>query len=342
MSGSHRLFTIDNASQAYPVREAAGELGKELGFDETKIGAASIVINELAQNLVKHANGGSILLAPIFSPKESKTVKPIGIEIIALDRAQGMVDFANSMLDGVSTSARKSMGSGLGAIKRLSDKMDFFSLEGAGTAIVSSFYADKDQLSKNCDVSAISVPLPSETACGDGWFVIERGARLYILVCDGLGHGVEAGAATDKAIAAFKKSKASSPEGLVAELHESLRKSRGAALSVAIIDNQEMQLTFCGIGNVTGFIDHKEAKKNRLMPAPGTAGYEARRLKDWSFPWSNDSVLIIHTDGLSSKLDLSANLRQKSSSTIAAILMRDYWRGTDDGTVLVVKAGKLS
>ncbi|MCW5822444.1 MAG: SpoIIE family protein phosphatase [Cyanobacteria bacterium TGS_CYA1] len=340
MSGSHRIFSIENSSQAYPVREVATELGKELGFDETKIGAASIVINELAHNLVNHANGGSILIAPLKSAQAQCLDQDIGIEIIAMDRAQGMADIENSMKDGVSTSERKSMGSGLGAVKRLSDKVDSFSFPGQGTAIVSQFFSPGAKRSLNCDIGAVSVPLPSETVCGDGWAVLERGNKLYILVVDGLGHGVDAGAATDIALSVFKKSKSLSAVDLVDDMHLALRKSRGAALSVAIIDTAEGQLTFCGIGNVTGFIDQVNAKKNRLMPAPGTAGYEKRKLKETSFPWLKDSVLIIHTDGLSSKLDLLANLRHKSPSTIAAILLRDYWRGRDDGTVLVIKAEK--
>lgn len=340
MSGSHRIFTIENASQAYPVREAANELGKELGFDESKIGAANIVINELAHNLVKHANGGSILIAPLKSAQSQTLDEEIGFEIIALDRAQGMEDIENSMKDGVSTSQNKSIGSGLGAIQRLSDKLDSFSFPGAGTAIVSQFLNPGARRSLNCDIGAVSVPLPSETVCGDGWVVLERGKKLYVLVIDGLGHGVDAGAATDIALSVFKKNKSLSPVEIVDDLHIALRRSRGAALSVAIIDTQEGRLSFCGIGNVTGFIDQKDAKKNRLMPAPGTAGYERRKLKEITFPWLQDSVLILHTDGLSSKLDLLANLRHKSSSTIAAILLRDYWRGRDDGTVLVIKAEK--
>ncbi len=340
MSGSHRIFTIENVSQAYPVREAANELGRELGLNETKLGAINIVINELANNLVKHAHSGSMLIAPISSCQSNKTDMNIGLEIIAVDRAQGMHDMSNSMKDGVSTSKTKSMGTGLGAIKRLSDKLESYSLPGAGTAIVSQFLKDQEQILSTYDVGAISVPLPSEIICGDGWQVVERGTKLYVLVVDGLGHGVEAGAATDLAINAFKKTKLQSPAEIVLELHTVLRKSRGAALSVAIIDSLEKQLIFCGIGNVIGFIDQKDSKNNRLMPTPGTAGFESRKLKDWTFPWSDDSVLILHTDGLSSKLDLLENLRQKSSSTIAAILLRDYWRGRDDGTVLVIKAEK--
>lgn len=340
MSGSHLIFTIENTSQAYPVREAASEMGKKLGLNETKIGAINIVINELANNLVKHAQIGSMLIAPIDSAQSEKTDESIGLEIIAIDRAKGMLDISNSMKDGVSTSTLKSMGTGLGAIKRLSDKLESFSYPGAGTAIVCQFFNGDERSSQSFDIGGVSVPLPSEIVCGDGWLVIERGHKLYVLVVDGLGHGVDAGKATDLAIESFSKSKSSNPVDLINEMHEALRKSRGAALSVALIDRNDSQLTFCGVGNVTGFICPQDSKKIRLMPTPGTAGYEKRKLKEWTYPWSQDSVLILNTDGLSTKLDLLENLKQKSSSTIAAILLRDYWRGMDDGTVLAIKAEK--
>ncbi len=331
MSGSHRIFIIENTSQAYPVREAASEMGRLLGLNEVKIGAINIVINELAHNLVKHARIGSMLVAPISS---------IGLEIIAIDRAKGIFDMNNSMKDGVSTSSSRSMGTGLGAILRLSDKLEWYSDPGAGTAIVSKFFKDNVGATQKFDIGGISVPLPSEVVCGDGWVVIERGSKLYILVVDGLGHGVEASKAADLAIEAFSKSKSTSPVDLIEEMHEPLKHSRGAALSVAILDSKVNQVTFCGVGNVTGFISPQGAKKIHLLPTPGTAGYERRKLKNWTYPWSDDSVLILNTDGLSTKLDLLENLRQKSSTIIAAILLRDYWRGMDDGTVLAIKAEK--
>lgn len=340
MSGSHRIFTIENSSQAYPVREVANEMGRDLGFNDTKIGAINIVINELAHNLVKHAQIGSMLVAPITSAQSMRSNAVIGLEIISIDRANGMLDMGHSMKDGVSTSISKSMGTGLGAIKRLSDKLEWFSLPGAGTAIVSQFFKDKERSSLNFDIGAISIALPSEIVCGDGFYVIERGSMLYVLVVDGLGHGVDAGKAADIALETFNMSKLSSPVDLINEMHGALRHSRGAALSVAVINSSNSELTFCGVGNVTGFISLQDSKKIRLVPSPGTAGYEYRKLKDWTYPWSQDSVLILHTDGLSTKLDLLENLKQKSSTTIAAILLRDYWRGMDDGTVLAIKAEK--
>jgi len=56
-------------------------------------------------------------------------------------------------------------------------------------------------------------------------------------------------------------------------------------------------------------------------------------------PWNSQSVLIMHSDGLTSKWDLNEypGLASKHPSIIAAVLYRDFERERDDVTVLAAK-----
>jgi hypothetical protein len=65
-----------------------------------------------------------------------------------------------------------------------------------------------------------------------------------------------------------------------------------------------------------------------------------RHLQEFAYPWGEDSMLVMHSDGLGSRweFDRYPGITTKSPSVIAAILHRDYNRGRDDVTVLVAKA----
>jgi hypothetical protein len=71
----------------------------------------------------------------------------------------------------------------------------------------------------------------------------------------------------------------------------------------------------------------------------GTLGHELRKIQEFSFPWEPESLLIMHSDGLGSRWDLSQypGIMRKHASMIAAVLYRDFERQRDDVTVLVAK-----
>ena len=55
-------------------------------------------------------------------------------------------------------------------------------------------------------------------------------------------------------------------------------------------------------------------------------------------PWiSGESMAVIHSDGISAKLDLKGCLPEERPERIAHYIMNEYWRKNDDGTVVVVK-----
>lgn len=65
-----------------------------------------------------------------------------------------------------------------------------------------------------------------------------------------------------------------------------------------------------------------------------------RKVQEFVFPWNHDSVLIMHSDGLAGRWNLSdyPGIWNKPASVIAAVLYRDYSRERDDVTVLVAKS----
>ena len=70
---------------------------------------------------------------------------------------------------------------------------------------------------------------------------------------------------------------------------------------------------------------------------------EIPRLDERQFPWNQESLLILHTDGLGSRWKLNAypGLIARHPSVIAGVLYRDFQRNTDDVTILAVRENPL-
>jgi hypothetical protein len=64
-----------------------------------------------------------------------------------------------------------------------------------------------------------------------------------------------------------------------------------------------------------------------------------RKIQEFTYPWSPEALLILHSDGLATHWDLNTypGLTARHPSLIAGVLYRDFARGRDDVTVMVAK-----
>ncbi|HUC97176.1 MAG TPA: hypothetical protein VMR88_01785, partial [Candidatus Polarisedimenticolaceae bacterium] len=104
------------------------------------------------------------------------------------------------------------------------------------------------------------------------------------------------------------------------------------------IDWTQHSLRYCGIGNISASIIAGDNLRH-LVSYNGTAGHEARKIVEFTYPWSANALLIMHSDGLMTRWNLQAypGLLQRHPTLIAGVLYRDFVRGRDDVTVLAAK-----
>lgn len=327
-----RVFLVSDPSHTAEVRRFATQLAEAAGFDESETGKVAIVSTELATNLIKHAARSQILIRPL------NTKRGRGIELLSLDQGSGIANLAECLRDGYSTAGTQ--GAGLGAIRRLSGEFDIQSLPGRGTAVFARFWSADSAATplEQIAVGAVCTAMPGEERCGDGWAYEPLAGRAVFVVVDGLGHGPAAAVAAQRAIASVREHRAGAPATIVQRAHEALSATRGAALAVAVVDFEEQVVRYCGIGNISAAIVTGE-RLRRLVNHNGIAGHEARKIVEFSYPWTADCVLIMHSDGLATRWDLQdyPGLIQRHPSLIAGILYRDFLRGRDDVTALVAK-----
>lgn len=103
------------------------ELSAAIGFGDIDRTRIEIVILELARNLVVHAGGGTLIVAPI--ERDGRT----GFVVESHDTGPGIPDIALAMRDGYSTA--RTLGAGLPGVQRLMDEFSITSVVGEGTHI---------------------------------------------------------------------------------------------------------------------------------------------------------------------------------------------------------------
>jgi len=326
----HRVVRVGEASQAGEARRIARAFAESLELDATEIGKVAIVVTEAATNLVKHAHEGTILLGAL----EGEGTR--GMSILALDRGPGIANLTESLLDGVSTAG--SPGAGLGAIRRLSSLFDIYT-DAAGTVLVAVIGTDaRHRRAALLDVGAVCVPVAGEEVSGDGWAVVQDGRHPLVVVVDGLGHGRGAAEAAVAALGVVRAHPSATPAEAIERIHGALRGTRGAAAAVAALDPESRLVHFAGIGNVAGGIIAGSNHRN-MVSHHGILGHELRKIQEFSYPWPEGALVILHSDGVTSHWDLDAHpgLARRHPMLTAGVLYRDCLRVRDDATVLVVR-----
>lgn len=323
-------FPITDSSQVSEARRSVAERTSALHFSSRTAGEAAIVVTEMAGNLVKHGGGGELLLRTIGEPANA------GIELLALDRGRGM-DVARCLVDGYSTAA--SPGTGLGAIRRLSTTSDFYGLPDRGSAVLATLWSNAaPEDSARWRVGGVNVPLPGEEICGDAWVVRCQDAGIDVMVADGLGHGPEAAKASAAAARAFLSGPARSPSQSLEAADAALQSTRGAAMGVARIDLRRGEVSFAGIGNTVAIVLTREVSQN-LVSFGGIVGQRNIHLREFTTPWTPESMFVGHSDGIGTRWNLGTypGLAARHPSLIAGVLYRDFARGRDDASVVVIK-----
>jgi anti-sigma regulatory factor (Ser/Thr protein kinase) len=324
-------ISVQDQSQISAARRRAAEMAERQGFGDVDTGRVALVATELASNIIKHGGGGEILLSA-FGEADGA-----GIELIALDKGPGMSNVAACLADGYSTAG--TAGKGFGAIVRLSHHVDVASWPGVGTAVLSRLSQGQPDGKPSAAprTGAVSVSKPGEQVCGDSWSVSSGPEGPTLLVADGLGHGPDAAEAAVEAVRLFHRFNGHRVPALLHYIHGGLRATRGAAVSIARLEESSRKIVFSGIGNVSGVL-FANGELRRTVSMPGTAGHNARKIQAFDYPFPS-GLVILHSDGLASSwtLEKYPNLAARHPSLIAAVLYRDLTRQRDDATVLVAK-----
>jgi len=329
--GMQVAYQIGELSEVSTARRAGNEMSRKLGFDEVMSGRLALLITEAGTNIGKHAKSGQIFIKPLSCNGVN------GVEVIAVDAGPGMLNATKNFEDGLSTTG--TYGVGLGAIKRLAHEIDIYSEYGKGTVLMMVIWNTNQEFPmQKWKLGTMCIPLASETVCGDSWVAAETGNILSVLVADGLGHGPDAADASLLAVDALNNDPTNSPSQILKNCHTMLKGSRGAAVAVARVDLEAPELRYTGVGNITGCMYSVKGRQH-LLSHNGIVGSHMSRTQEFVHEWPEDSLLVMHSDGIGTKWDIDSysGLSSCHPSVIAAVLHRDHTRTRDDSTIVILK-----
>jgi serine/threonine protein phosphatase PrpC len=178
--------------------------------------------------------------------------------------------------------------------------------------------------------------MPGEQVSGDLAVVLEREDGVLIAVVDGLGHGYEAAAAAGAAVDTVTAHRSEEAAALLQLCHEGLRRTRGAAVSIATI-HARGSIAWAGVGNVEGrLLPRGGGPRESIVLRGGIVGYRLPSLRVSTHPIAPGDVLVFATDGLASCYADDVSI-DSSPSEIAEVLLLRHARDLDDALVLVAR-----
>jgi anti-sigma regulatory factor (Ser/Thr protein kinase) len=321
---------VTETTQIGEARRAARVAGDRAALSSDELGRLGLIVTEAATNLARHARDGMIVMRNVGKGGSA------GVEVLAVDRGPGIADLARAMEDGYSTAGTP--GKGLGAIRRLAPGAFDILSTSQGTTMLARVRSSREPNTGEADAGVICIPITGETTCGDAWHIDWARDRTLVVVADGLGHGPEAAVAASTAIRIIQERGDGMPGALLLATHNALRSTRGAAISIARIDHETRMVTFAGVGNVAASVcdsDHTRA----MAGFGGIAGHQIASIREFQYPWPERSYLVMHSDGVSGRwrTDAYPGIMTRDPALLAAVLFRDFGRGRDDTTVLVVR-----
>lgn len=141
------------------------------------------------------------------------------------------------------------------------------------------------------------------TVNGDANIIKEWNGQTLLGIIDGLGHGEEASTASKKAKKFIIENHQREIDQIVQDLHLHLLKTRGVAAGLLKIDRARSRLLYCGIGNT----EVRIIGEPPMHPASlnGILGMNMRKARKFEYQYRLLRAVVLHSDGVSSKFDLS-------------------------------------
>ncbi|GGX15162.1 hypothetical protein GCM10010383_51410 [Streptomyces lomondensis] len=337
---------VDDSTRVRDVRVAAEEASAHAGLTPQRTATAALVATELATNLLRHADGGHVLINLVEHGYDEGHLT--SVQLVSLDHGPGIPDIAAAMRDGYTTTAAASLGAGLGTCRRIANAFDLHSAPGRGTVAVARIDHEPARPGPPLPgprTGGVNVPLGRAEHSGDAWGRVRGRDRLTLLLADGLGHGAKAAEASTTAVTELRGVADRSPAEILRHLGGPLRRTRGAAVAVAQLDLASGRLHFAGIGNVGARL-RTGGTWRPLLSQPGIVGAQGpATVLVQREPWHDDSLLVLHSDGLPTRWTPPDDdtLLTCDPAVVSAVILRDAGsaaRPVRDDTCVAVLGGR--
>lgn len=176
--------------------------------------------------------------------------------------------------------------------------------------------------------------------CGDECAWWQNKKETTLCVVDGLGKGKEAEEAAKAAVDYVARHVSDGLPKLFEGCNWALRRTRGVAMGIAIIDDEAGTLTYAGIGNTRAMIVGE--RTIRLSSNPGIVGGGYRKLTPETVPLMPGHLVIMATDGIKERFEHAflasySGEQPQDVKKLAKRILQEGRRKTDDAAVLAFR-----
>jgi anti-sigma regulatory factor (Ser/Thr protein kinase) len=316
-------IAINKELDALTAQETAKSFAISCGFDKMHAEELAVIANELAFNIIKHTQGSGAILI-----KRDETCD--FIEIIAEDAGSGFAP--DALKDGYTTS--DTLGVGLSAINRLADELMFGISD--KFRISAKKYRVKPEHTIHTSVSSYP-KMWSVEANGDAYEIVKNSGYTLLAVIDVLGHGFRAHKSACHAQELIRTFHRLDLIELVHTIHRELSGKLGLVGSFVKVYS-DGNAEFCGVGNVyTKLYNDSQRNSTTLINTEGIIGENLRKVKTQDFVFTKGSLIVMFTDGISTRLDVPEWMRDLALVDLNHQLMTEYGKQTDDKTLLLAR-----
>lgn len=338
IDAASQVINIIHQGNVFPAQKMARSFAQDIGFRENECEQLAIVASELASNLIKHANGGTIKFIQITEPTR------IGIQIESEDNGLGMFNTNDSLTDGFSTG--NGLGFGLGAVNRLMDNLDIITPAEGGTRIICNRWlrpSDNHIFSHLLEFGVATRPHKFEKDNGDS-FVIKCWKNCALVgVIDGLGHGSKARKAALCARNYIEDHFDQPLENIFKGVDRACRSTRGVVIALALFNLDTKIFQLASVGNIESRLFGSNNPTNFAVRR-GIVGLNAPKAAVSTHQWTDKSILILYSDGLHSKWDYNDFSEEiwTKPEVAAHTILAQQGKDNDDATIVIVKNSKAN
>lgn len=203
------------------------------------------------------------------------------------------------------------------------------------------------------DVGHAEMPFQGCPPCGDAWFLHDFGGSLRLMALDAIGHGPQANAVANFAIAQMERISGDRFRMWTIEdslqMLDSAMRNRGvdhlAALALFDVERSTATLSGANVGNLEVYL-LEEQRLTHLHATNGMIGGRLpTRIDVFNKPLSTGSCLVIHSDGVSTRgmrqflQELQANrlFLSRSAQQLASQAVDRFGKSYDDASCTILR-----
>ena len=323
-------------------------LARKLGFDSVRMENMQIVASEMLSNQIKYSGKTGMVQLWCNAPAgdtRNKNAPPVTLDIFAMDYGPGIADIEQALQDGYTTS--RTMGKGLGSIKRLADEYDVYSrtLEKEksskswhGVAIWARFYLHPEERPTHYQLGTFERAWHDNVVNGDDIQLQTGKNQLACLHLDATGHGQAARDIIARVQPVRSDVFKLSACKMLDWVAKSLTGTKGAAGVALKYNVNSGRCEYSAVGDMRlCYLDYQEMTLPEV--ASGILGNVSRNHDSQYIHLANNSILISASDGIRRNwtMETFQGLWVRHAQIIAFVLGNRKGRSSDDQFLLVIK-----